>query len=406
MTTLRLAWRNLWRNGRRTTLTLGAVALGAAVLVLVRGLVDGLVAGAIRNATDVLVGEVQVHAAGWLGDRALHTALRDPASLLAAADGAGVAAAARSYGHGLVAHDTRSAGALFWGVEPGRERAVSALPGHVAAGAFLGPVARGDAVVGSALARTLGVGPGDELVVVVQAADGSLGNELLRVGGVLGRVGEGVDRSAVLLHRDDFDRLFVADGRVHEVVLNGRERLPLADLAALARAAAPGADVRTWRELVPMLADMLAMMDTTLLVISGVFGLAAGLGVLNTMLMATWDRMPELGVLKAIGTAPWRLARDVTLEALLLGLGGGAAGVVLGMAVAQLLAVHGIDTRSLAGGDALIAGIPFDPVWRARPSVAAGLEALVAMSAASTAAAVWPAVQAARLRPVEAMTRV
>jgi len=289
---LRLAWRNLWRNTRRTAITLGAVVLGTTILVLVRGLMDGMVAGAVRNATDLLVGEAEVHAEGWLADRSLHQTVPHPGAVLAAADAAGVGATARSYAFGLVAHDTRSAGALLWGVDPVRERATVDLATHVETGAWLAETAAGGAVLGRKLARTLGVEVGDELVVVVQGADGSLGNELFRVTGILGTVGETVDRNAAILHRADWDELLVGGGRVHEIVLNARGRLPLGEVAAVAERAAPGADVRTWRQLLPMLADMLGMMDASLLIVGTVFGLAAGLGVMNTMLMASSERSP------------------------------------------------------------------------------------------------------------------
>ena len=402
---LRLAWRNLWRNGRRTALTLGTVVLGTAVLVVVRALMDGMGAGAVRNATDLLVGEAQVHAPGWLADRSLHQVIRDPAAVLAAADAAGVAATPRSYGYGLVAHATRSAGALFWGVDPSRERVTVGLARHVAAGQWLATPSGGGAVLGGKLARTLGVGVGDELVVVVQAADGSLGNELFTVSGILEPVGETVDRSAVILPLADWDTLFVGGGRIHEIVLNGHGAMDPAAERALAARAAPAADVRTWRQLMPMLSDMLAMIDASLWIMATVFGLAAGLGVMNTMLMATWDRMPELGVLRALGTTPWQIARDVTAEALLLGALGAVLGAAVGGAGAWLLQIHGIDTRAFAG-ETSIAGVPFDPIWRAQVSGGAFVQPVLAMGITCVLAALYPAVLAARLEPVRAMQRV
>jgi ABC-type lipoprotein release transport system permease subunit len=234
------AWRNLWRNGRRTAITLAAVMLSTAILVVTRALMQGMAEGAIRNATALGVGEVQVHAPGYLTGRSFYQALPDPAGVLAAARAGGVAAAPRSYGYGLVAHDTKSAGAVFWGLDPAVERATFDLAAHVVSGSFLAAQSARGAVIGRKLARSLGAGVGDELVVVVQAADGSLGNELYTVAGVLEAVGEEIDRSAVLVHRADFEELFVAGGRVHEVALNSRGRLPLGALAAFAARAARG----------------------------------------------------------------------------------------------------------------------------------------------------------------------
>ena len=404
LATLRYGWRNLWRNGRRTAITLGAVALSTAILIISRGLITGLLDGAVRNATQLSVGEVQIHAPGWLADRSMFVALPAPEQILAALDAAGLAAAPRSYGDGLVAHDTKSAGALFWGVDPARERGAFDLAAHVADGAFLEDRPTGGVVLGRKLARTLGVGPGDELVVVVEAADGSLGNELYRVQGVLKAVSETVDRAAAILHREDFDTLFVAGGRVHEVAAGSRGRRPLAEVEALAVAAAPDQDVRTWRRLLPMLSDMLANIDGLLWIIAAIFFLTAGLGVMNTMLMATHERVHEFGVLKALGTSPWRIAGDVAVESLVLAAFGTLLGVALGGAAALWLGAHGIDTVRLAG-ETSFAGVAFDPVWRATVRAGDLVSPVLMMWLTSVVAALYPAVLAARLDPVRAMGR-
>jgi ABC-type lipoprotein release transport system permease subunit len=401
---LRYGWRNLWRNGRRTAITLGAVALSTAILVVSRALITGLLEGAVRNATQLSVGEVQIHPPGWLADRSMFLALPEPRRILAALDAAGLLAAPRAYGDGLVAHDTKSGGARFVGVEPARERAAFDLAAHVADGRFLADRAACGVVLGRKLARTLGVGPGDELVVVVQAADGSLGNELYRVQGVLKAVGDSVDRMAAILHRDDFDTLFVAGGRVHEVAVGSRGRRPVAEVEARAVAAAPGQDVRSWRRILPMLSDMLANIDGILWIVSAIFFLTAGLGVMNTMLMATHERVHEFGVLKALGTSPWRIAGDVSAESLVLAALGTLAGVGPGTAAALWLAAHGIDTARLAG-ETSFAGVAFDPVWRASLRARDLISPVVMMWLAALAAALYPAALAARLDPVKAMGR-
>lgn len=404
MTPLAVAWRNLWRNRRRTAITLGAIVLSTFVLVVGRALMSGLLEGAVRNATDLSVGEVQIHADGYLRDRSFYDAVDEPDAVLARLAATGLAAAPRAYGYGLAAAENRSAGALFWGIDPAREGAAFDLMHHVDEGAFLGGTAAGGVVVGRKLARSLGVGLDDEVIALAQAADGSLGNEIFRVTGILKAVGDTMDRSAALLHRGDFERLFVAGGRIHEIAVNGRGQRSVAAVADAATAAAPGADVRTWHELLPLLADMLNTMTAGLWIFGTIFFLASGLGVLNTMLMATHERIHEFGVLKAIGTSPWRIVRDVAMEALLLGVLGTAAGAALAVAAATWLERHGIDTRRFAG-ETSFAGIAFDPVWRAALEPEGVVVAIAILLATCVVAALYPALLAARLDPVEAMRR-
>jgi ABC-type lipoprotein release transport system permease subunit len=404
ITSLRLGWRNLWRNRRRTAITLAAIAFSTAILIVGNALIRGLLAGAMRNATQLGVGEVQIHAPGYLADRSLFRALPDAGAILADADVAGVAAAPRSYGEGLLAHDVKSAGAVFWGVDPTRERATFDLAQHVAEGRFLDDRPVRGVVLGRKIARSLGVGPGDELVVVVQAADGSLGNELYAVTGVLKAVGDAIDRGTAIVHRADFDELFVAGGRVHEVALSSRGRLPLAAVEAVAAAAAPGQEVRSWRQLLPIVSDMLANVDALLWIVGGIFFLTAGLGVMNTMLMATYERVREFGLLKALGTSPWHIALDVAAESLVLAVLGSVLGAALGTAGALLLQHHGIDTLRLAG-ETSFGGLAFDPVWRAQFEPLALPLPVVAMLGICVLAALYPAALAARLDPVRAMQR-
>lgn len=405
MTLLAFAWRNLWRNRRRTAITVAAVVLSTFVLVVGRALMSGLLAGAVRNATDLGVGEVQIHAEGYLRERSFYDAVERPDAVVRRLAAVGLAAAPRSYGYGLAAADTRSAGALFWGVDPARERAAFDLARHVERGTFLGASAAGELVLGRKLARSLGVDVGDEVIALVQAADGSLGNEIFHVAGVLKAVGDAIDRSAALLHQGDFEGLFVAGGRVHEIAVHGGGTRSVAEVQAIAAGAAPGADVRTWRELLPILADMLNMMGAALWIFGTIFFLASGLGVLNTMLMATHERIQEFGVLKAIGTSPWRIVRDVATEALLLGMLGTLLGAALAAAAAIWLERHGIDTRLFAGGETSFAGVAFDPVWRADLAPGSIVGPVAILWATCVVAALYPAILAARLDPVEAMRR-
>ena len=237
------------------------------------------------------------------------------------------------------------------------------LAEHTGRGRFLPDEARKGIVLGKKLARSLDADLGSELVAVVQAADGSLGNDLFVVTGVLKAAGDQLERNAAIMHRDDFERLFVAGGRIHEIALNSRGEMPLAALAAAAREAAPGEEVKTWRQLMPALSDMVNLMDAGIWIFGMIFFMAGALGVMNTMLMATYERFREFGILKAIGTSPARILRDVAAEALVLVLVSTALGAAFGLAVASYLRVVGIDTSSW-GPTLSAAGVAFDPVWR------------------------------------------
>jgi ABC-type antimicrobial peptide transport system permease subunit len=219
---------------------------------------------------------------------------------------------------------------------------------------------------------------------------------------VLKAVGADLDRSAVILSRADFDRLFGTSAPVHEIALTSHGRLPATAVAAAVRPAAADAEVLTWRGLVPALAEMVDLFGGFAWLTGVVFLASAALGVMNGMLMSTFERFHEFGVVKALGASPLRVVRDVAAEALLLGLAAAGVGGAVGLAGALWLARHGID---LGGRDLLFAGVAFNAVWRADLSFAGVAWPVGATWATCVLAALYPAVKAARLDPAAALMR-
>ncbi len=359
---------------------------------------------AVSNATNLVVGEVQVHAPGYLADHSIYKALDDPELILWAAQKKNINATLRRYGYGLVAVGTKSAGARFWGVDPVLERTTFVLADHLDKGRFLSETPRRGAVLGQRLARSLQAQIGSEIVVVVQAADGSLGNDLFTVTGILKAAGENIDRNAALIHSADFVELFVSGDRIHEVALNSKGQISLEELGALASAAAPEQEVKEWRQLLPEVSDMVNLFDAFIWVFGMIFILAAGMGVMNTMLMATYERIREFGILKALGATPWRIVRDVAAEASLLAAAGTVLGTLLGLAGGYYLREVGLDLSIFAGSYS-VGGVAFDPIWRATLSPEAVLIPVVLMVIICVAASMYPAILAARLDPVQAINR-
>lgn len=402
MSLIRIPWRNLWRNRRRTAITMAAISLNTMILITTYALMDGLLGQTARNATQLATGEVQLHAPGYLRDRSLYKTLSDYEMILTALHERSIEAVPRMYGYGLVSQETKSAGALFWGIQPPLERTTFRLAEHVAEGAFLGPSPRKELVLGKKLARSLNAQVGSEIVVLVQAADGSLGNDIFTVKGILKSVGAAIDRNAAIMHLDDFRHLFVMPKGIHEIAVNTNSLMPLETLTETLTRISPGAEVKTWRQLMPTLSDMIEVAGASMSLFGSIFFLAAGLGVLNTMLMATYERAHEFGLLKALGTSPWRIVRDVTVEAWLMACISGLFGMLSGTAASYALQEFGLDTSRLTG-EFNIAGVVFDPVWRASLSLEAVVHPVIIMWMVCILAALYPAAMSARLDPVKTM---
>jgi ABC-type lipoprotein release transport system permease subunit len=409
---LRLGWRNLWRNPSRSLLSIAAVAVACAVLVVVASLREGLVRQTLENGTRLVLGHLQVQDAAFRRDRNLYDTIGGPggadvAALLAAVERRTTAPAApRVVGFGLLSTGERSAGAELLGVDPRREAHVTRVLDAVVAGRGLDGAPPGAVLLGRTLAEELGAAVGDEVAVVTQAADGSLGNELWHVRGILRTGLATLDRSLALVALADLQALTaLGPDRIHQVVARvpDPEQARLHAEALVADGAVPaGAQVESWETLVPALADYRRLVRGWGWVMVAIVGTFAGFGVLNTMLMAVLERTHELGVLSALGFRPSRVVAMVLAECAALAAVGIAAGMAVGAAGMLYFVSHGWDLTRWAEG-LTVSGVLIDPVlrgawtWRAMPSIAGALAAIVC------AAGLLPALRAARLRPVAAL---
>jgi putative ABC transport system permease protein len=399
-----LAWRNLWRQPRRTMLTVVAIAFACAVMVFLLAFQVGTYESMENNSMSLFDGYAQVQQAGYLDDPGIRKSFAHPEVLaqeIGRVPGVG-AVAARAQSHALLSAGPRSLAAMIVGVQPGAERRVSRIASTVRSGRYLQSGDAAEAVMGDALARNLGVRAGDRVTLLGMGRDGSVAADVLTVVGLFSSGLQEVDRRLAEMPLARFQADFAMPGEIHALVLSGAS-LSAVDraLPAVRRLArARRLRVRGWGELQPGLRDAIRLdaSTSTLWYVALIVVVVAIL--LNTILMSVLERTREFGILLALGMRPAAVGRMVWLEILLLLSVGLGLGVLLGAATAGWYAVHGI---ALPGADGIFArwGLP----GRIYPSLTLfSLVAAPAAIAAFTAAAgVYPFLRVRRLEPVTAM---
>ena len=402
MKIIKVSWRNLWRNPIRTNVTISAVAICIAILIIFQSMIVGLIEKAKFNTTNLIIGEVQIHAEDYFDDRSIYKSLQNIEEIHSVAKENNIGLVERSYGFGLISSGTKSAGTQFWGINPESELHHFDFANHIDKGNFLTNTSLKKIVLGKKLASSIAADIGTELVVFVQGADGSLGNELFYVSGILKNMADNIDRGAAMILREDFNILFSTNNLIHEIALNSKGRLESEEIQKLVSAKTTGVDVETWQQLMPTIAMMTEKMIVFMRTLfSLIFGIAASLGVMNTMIMSTYDRMREFGIIRAIGTTPWRILKQVSLEAILMTIFASIIGVVVGLSVALYFQKYGFDVSG--SGNMSFGGVVMDPIWRANVSVGIVFLPVVLMILVSTVASIYPASIAARIKPVEAI---
>jgi ABC-type lipoprotein release transport system permease subunit len=402
----RLAWRNIWRQKRRTLITAVAMAGGLAFCLGMVALVEGTYQQMFDQIVTRSVGHVQIHHPDYPSKRAIYETIPEAETLLGELDALPQVqqATARAFGYCLLGSERETLGAQLLGIDPAREAAVTELDRWVVEGDYLRPDQPGRLLLGFELAERLSAGVGDELVAVTQAADGSLGNELYTVAGVVNTGNTAQDRGGAFLLTADLQALLALPDQVHEIALLTTDRDAVAALVAEAGPVAEdrGLLLRSWTEVNPQLSQMLEMGDASTLILLTIIYAVAALGILNTMLMSVFERTRELGVMVAVGLRPLQVVRLVLWETLWLAGVATAIGLPLGLALVAYLVFHGLDLSAVVGEMSTM-GARWDPVMRGAFGLQGLLTTVLGLFFVSMLAAVWPALRAARLQPVVAM---
>ncbi len=401
-TLVTLSWRNLWRNHRRTGIMLGAISVGVWAMIfmtaLMRGMVDDMIEQGIRN----LPGHIQVQHPGYLDDPSVVNSIPEPeGDLLAALNQPETRRwATRIRVPAVIASERESHGINLLGVEPGAEQDISGLPARISDGRFLQTNQDQGIVIGHRLAQRLETRLGKRVVVMSQDPDNNISERGFRIVGIYRAKMPGLEESNVYAARATLQKLLRIDGRVSQIVLVGEDYRDIEILYRKVRKAAPESlEVKTWSEVDSYLAAMFDMMDGFVLVWVIIIFLALSFGLVNTLVMAVFERVREIGLIQAIGMRPSMILYQILLESLLL--------LLIGLIIGNLLAIvtvkpleSGLDVSIVAEGMALMgAGSTLYPSLTLHDMVLANTVVIVLGILTS----ILPAWRAAGLDPVRAL---
>lgn len=408
---LRMAWRNIWRNPRRSVLTMSAVAFATLLLVFMLSWQFGSYATMINASVKIHTGHLQVQAKGYQEDRDIRKVVPDPEAVGKILSRTETVASYtfRAEAFSLVSSKDRTYGVLVTGIDPEKEAAVSTLKDMIRKGRYLADDDANQALVGILLAENLKVSPGDELVVLGQGRDGSIAATVLTVKGIFSSGQDEFDRSVVHIPLHDFQEIFAMRGAVHAAVVI------CTDLETISQAKKEVSEalgnlekgrslaVLGWKELVPGLLQAIKMDLIVGFIFYLILIVVVAFSILNTFLMAIFERKREFGVMMAVGTTPGRLTRVLIYESAAMTLLGSAVGILVGSLLTAYFQVHGImipGTEEIAREFGLPERI-YPQLSLLSVSVGAGVVLLITLITAA-----YPALKVRRLKPLEALTAV
>ena len=402
---LRLAWRNVWRHRRRSILTVLAIAFATAVLQFFLAIQLKSYETSINATVSLFHGHLQIQRAGYLDKPRIRSTVPD-VRLLAEklSHNAFIEAVApRAVGFALASSEKRSIGAQVTGIVPERERTVSTIPTAIREGRYLSSNSANEVVVGTLLARQLELSIGDDLTLLGQGREGSLAATVLPVVGIVRTGSNELDRTLVHLPLQTFQDVFDMGAAGHAIAIRTTDIERVEPFAAELRQDPALKDplvVHTWNDLLPGLKQSieLDMAAGWLFYVSLIVVVMCT--ITNTFLMSVLERTKEFGVMLALGSTPFQIAKLILAESVILTLVGIGAGLALGTICVLYFGVYGF---SVPGSEELAAqwNIPAVVHPDLTLSVISIAPALVIVG--SFIAVLYPAFKIFLLRPVEAM---
>lgn len=405
---LSMAWRNVWRNRRRSLLTAMVISLGITFSIFMRGVADGFHEQMVDNSVRAEIGHIEIHHLGYQDNPSINKTLPDPQKVeeevRSLPDIRGYSF--RVLGGGLASTADNSSGVEILGVDPSQEKTVTRIQNAIVQGQYLNSHMQHPILIGDRLAKTLKVSLHDKVVLMVQAADGSMGAQLFRVAGIFRSGSPEMDKGAVFILRHDADSLFALGNRITEatLLLKSAQQVPSTLQTLQHELHGLPVEILPWWKIEPFLKQFIQIDDAFLDVIILILFVVISVGILNTIMMSIFERIREFGVMMALGTKPRQIIRLVLGEAFVLGLVGMLGGSILGSALTLYFAREGINLSAFSAGAASL-GITSSRVF-AELTATNLLYSNLAVFSVVLLVALYPAVHAARLRPVEAISHV
>lgn len=407
-TYFKLAWRNVWRNWRRTVIALVAIVLGLVLLLFFDGFINGSDQAIFGNAVRLYGGNIQAHDVGFR-DRARRLPIlpledADRVVSVATAQPEVVAAAKRIATGGIVSSREGSLPVVITAVQPEIEAAYSIQAESVVDGRYLLP-GEGDAIfIGRGLAEALDVGVGDRVNLLGRSKHEEMRQRPMTIVGIYDIGMREMEKGAVYMTLEEAQSLYNLRDEVTEVAINLQEIGQEVTVVPALAAELPEYEIDTWDSLRPEIRETLSTKLAFTSAIGFIVIFVASIGILNIQLMAVFERTREMGVLAALGMKSRGIMALFLLEGTLIGALGAIIGVAAGLGLLAWIGRTGIDF-SFASGMGEMTALMGDRLY---PSVSLGdaVSRGVTVTIIVMLASFWPAWQASRKEPSESLHHV
>jgi len=349
-----IAWRNIWKNKRRTIITVSAIAFSVAIIIYSISMADGSHDAMIKRAMEIFSGYIQIHEEGFQEDPKISKSFKLTPQITKAIDSTPkiTAYSPRLQSGALVATEKNSLGGMVVGINPELESKVTIVQDRVIKGKSLIGSKMRECLIGEKMAKNLKVNVGDNLVTLVQGFDGSMGAIKFSIRGIFKTGSDEMDRSLVFINLQDAGELLAAPDRVNSIAITTDSPKDVPEVVSRLKENLYGIkdennhikfELLGWKKLMPDLVQFVILDSVGNYLFLGVLAIVVIFGILSAVFASVLERTHEFGIMLAIGTKPGQLIMMVMLEALLLTIVGVGIGLVIGLALSFYYISHPIN---------------------------------------------------------------
>ncbi len=342
---LKLAWRNIWRNKRRSMIVIGSVMVGVIALIIIDGLNNGFLSQMLFNQVDLNISHVQIHKRGFHDNKVVQSFIPDKKKVekILRKNGKIKHFSERVVSFGLVSSAVSSSGVFILGINPEDESKITTVSKSIIKGKYFNGKGR-EIVIGSKLAEKLKVDLGGKVIALANRPDGSIGSEVFRIVGIFRSPSSNFDKTYIFVPIKTLQRMLGIGNNIHEfAIVTQNYNLAETVRDEIKQELSDKYEVLSYHDILPLLIMQMDLYQETMYIINMIIGLALIFGIINSMLMAVFERVNEIGVLMAIGMKNGKIFSMILLESLLIGIVGTVFGVLIGLGLNEILSAQGID---------------------------------------------------------------
>lgn len=402
---LKMAWRNIFRNKRRSFVAAAAISVGLTALIFVDAFQEGMFINMVKSATSSFMGESQVHNENFTTALEVERTIKDPDGIMDELSKEPLVKdfAPRIKTQGMVTSPGNVQSLMLMGIDPQREKALSKMDEAMIEGEYLKDSDERGLIIGNRLAEILEVEVGDRLVITVaQANTGEMSQEMMRLKGIFKLGIREMDRGIAFIPIKRAAKMLGLEGQIHEIAVNFKDHKKSWDnnLPIWKKYTKNGNTFKNWKKLMPEMDAILSMTAFSKYIVGFVlFLLVAGV-IVNTLFMSIYERMFEFGVMRAIGVKPFKMGLLVVFESGVLAICAAVLGIITSLILLGIFSHTGIDYTGTEFVSVSITEMIY-PVMTVDQFTAFPIALIVF----TMITGMYPAMHAARIQPAQAMKK-